>query len=739
MNLFRKNNYLFVYLVIIGCFNIYLQTLPLTNVFGYEFSAVNGLLLSFLSGLFIIKILKSLTLEKQSSPTMYLFNVWFWMLILPFAISVGKSILFGFCSFWDGLWFYIFITGPSVIIGSALGSITYVLFKRFRILIFIILYLLILFIPVLEIYFNPQVYLFNPLFSYFPGTIYDEGIAINFKLILYRLLNIIFFLPILIYFIKSRNVLFPFSKKLISVGVIIFISGIFYFFISHEIGFNTTQSSLQNELSIKVESEHFIIHADKRIDSDKLIFVALNQENYYLELKDYFKESPGHKIITYLFFDDKQKKNLFGSGSADVAKPWLYSIYISNDSWESTLKHEIAHCFTAEFGSGIFKLASGFNPSLIEGVAEAADGFYDENSIHYLASLAFRNNFSVDINSLFEGFSFFSSVSSLSYIYSGSFIKYLVDDYGIEKVKAFYQNGNFNQDFNSDLSEVISGYEKFLESLNNFDTKAKANYYFGRKPLISKVCPRYISSSLAEAWEKYSSSEINQAEIIFNDVLSKAESYGAIIGLSTIYKDQDSLSKAIQIIESNLDSFNSTSYEYNLKLSLADLLIINNEIEKAKEIYQYIKNSEPNRRLLLISNVRLSLLKNGLINKYVNGSEYDKYEILKALNKKSYVYSSIPLMIDLSQSLNENYDLFLLNFADNFEVKDEMSSYALYKLSNYMMQNQDYDAARRMAGFSLRFKGNPELLLLCEKNFNKADWFVRNAERTLQQIKIDMN
>ena len=52
-----------------------------------------------------------------------------------------------------------------------------------------------------------------------------------------------------------------------------------------------------------------------------------------------------------------------------------------------TLKHEIAHCFTASFGTGIFKLASGFNPALIEGVAEAADGFYDENSIHYLASL----------------------------------------------------------------------------------------------------------------------------------------------------------------------------------------------------------------------------------------------------------------------------------------------------------------------------------------------------------------
>ena len=198
MSLFRKNNFLVIYLVIIGSFNLYLQTLPLTNVFGYEFSALNALLLSFLSGLIIISVLKSSSLEKQPTQTVYLFNIWFWMLIIPFAISVGKSIVFGFCSFWDGFWFYVFVTVPSVVIGSALGSVIHILFKKFKVLLFIILFLLMLFIPVLEIYFYPQIYLFNPLFVYFPGTIYDEGLAVDTKIVLYRIFNLIFFLPLLI-------------------------------------------------------------------------------------------------------------------------------------------------------------------------------------------------------------------------------------------------------------------------------------------------------------------------------------------------------------------------------------------------------------------------------------------------------------------------------------------------------------------------------------------------------------
>jgi hypothetical protein len=42
----------------------------------------------------------------------------------------------------------------------------------------------------------------------------------------------------------------------------------------------------------------------------------------------------------------------------------------------------------------------------------------------------------------------------------------------------------------------------------------------------------------------------------------------------------------------------------------------------------------------------------------VNGSDYDRYAILKDLNSKAYKYSSIPLMIDLSNSLEEDYQAF---------------------------------------------------------------------------------
>ncbi|HEY6435301.1 MAG TPA: hypothetical protein VIY47_01810, partial [Ignavibacteriaceae bacterium] len=528
-----------------------------------------------------------------------------------------------------------------------------------------------------------------------------------------------------------------FKKKKILFLLTIFIVGLFYFIVSPALGFTTTKYSLMKNLSYQVESKHFIIHADKRIGRKILKQILLSQEYYYSQLSEFFKEKTSTKINSFIFFESEQKRKLFGAGTADVAKPWLNSIYVSADTWESTLKHEIAHCFTSAFGTGVFKLAACFNPVLIEGVAEAADGYYDENSIEDLASLAYKNDYRVDLNSMLSSFSFFGSVSSLSYIYAGSFVNYLIQEYGIEKVKLLYKTSDFDKSFETDLTSVLKNYEVFLDTLTINETKDKANYYFGRKPLISKVCPRYVSSSITNAWEYYSVKNYAEAKNIFEEILTKTENYSAVIGLAKIYEDGDSLSSAIDLLQSKVKLFQGTSYEFDLIFRLAELYVKIDELDKAKEIYKFIHNSKPNRRLELISSTRLFLLKNDMLRSYVIGSEYDRYQILKKINMNSYHYASIPLMIDLSKSLKEDYHSFLLNFENNIDVKDEFSSYAVFKLSEYMLLNFDYVRGRKMAGFALRYKDNYNLLKLTEENSKIAEWFFKNADRTLNETEFE--
>ncbi len=252
-----KKNFLLVYLVIIFLFNILLINLPLTRVFGYEFSALNGILLSLLSGIYSIFYFRGKLKSHQSSFNNLIFSSLLF-LIIPAVVSVTNSLLTINCSLLDGLWFYLVITMPSVFIGIALAVLSLAFFKRFTILSFVIIYIFILLIPLGEFYFNPQIYFFNPFFGYYPGTIYDEGISVNLKLISYRFFNLIFFSAL---FYAGYNILF--KNNLISKKALFFftvLAALLFYYLSPFLGYSTTFNRLDSELNNKIITEHFVIH-----------------------------------------------------------------------------------------------------------------------------------------------------------------------------------------------------------------------------------------------------------------------------------------------------------------------------------------------------------------------------------------------------------------------------------------------------------------------------------------------
>ena len=141
----------------------------------------------------------------------------------------------------------------------------------------------------------------------------------------------------------------------------------------------------------------------------------------------------------------------------------------------------------------------------------------------------------------------------------------------------------------------------------------------------------------------------------------------------------------------------------------------------------------------MLANTRIALLKEGTVREYVTGSNFDKYLILKKLNSKAYNYATLPLMLDLSTLLEEDYQLFLENFNDNFVVNDETSAYAVYAISVYMLRNFDYLNAKKYAALALRYKGNPNLTELLNEQFKKADWFAKNADRVFEKTTFKLD
>lgn len=733
--LIKWRNYLIFYLLILLLFNFLLLKFPLTNVFGYEFSLFNSLLLVMLTAIYAIYFFRNFFEKYKLEFTGELFKSAFLLFIIPFCVSVINSFLNGFCSFCDGLWFYLVITGPSIIVGIALGLFSVLFRDRLQLLVLFFLFVGILSIIALEIYFNPQVYVFNPIIGYFPGTVYDNTIEISSKLIIYRIINVIFFGLIISYSLKIKR---KRSKRSL-VNLFVIVSCVLFYFFSPDLGFSTTINSLSSQLSNSVVSDHFVIHYDKRIESKDIKMLALHQEYYYQELKEFFQAELPERTHSFVFFDDNQKKDLFGSKNADVSKPWLNQIYVSYNSWESTLKHELAHCFSATFGAGILKLAAGLNPFLIEGIAEAADGNYDDNSLSYLAYLAYNSGFEVNLEDFLTKYGFFSKSSTMSYICAGSFIQYLIDKYGINRFKHYYVTAEFQNTYGITLNSAINDYNSYLAGNNFSYSHSAANYYFAGKSLFQKICPRAISSMLEEGWEQFNNMDYSGAEESFRNILKKAQNFSALVGLANSLEKKDSVHDAVKVLKANIDSFSNTPYYYNLELILADLLVEIDEFNEARAYYDSLSEQRPNRHFNYISNTRKELLKNNLLKQYINGSNYDKLYYLQVLNNKSYRYSTIPVIIDLSKFLDEDYQIFKKNFEKNFSVQDYESSYAAFKLSEYMLENFDFVNARKLSSLSLRFSGDKSFKTVLEAHYSKTKWFLQYVDEILKSIKLNIN
>ncbi|MFO7526798.1 MAG: hypothetical protein R6W68_15200 [Ignavibacteriaceae bacterium] len=551
-------------------------------------------------------------------------------------------------------------------------------------------------------------------------------------MLLYRIINLSFasFVLLLISGDVQR------IHKLRNTGVIL-LSVAFLIFLSPRLGFSTDYRTLNNLLPNKVNSDNILLHLPESFPEDQSKLIQLHAQYYFESLKESIKEIPSEKVEIFLFENRDQKKYYFGSGNADVAKPWLYQIYLSRESWRSTLKHEMAHIFSAEFGSTIFKLADWFNPFLIEGFAASQDPFRDELHIDYLSGTALGKFEEIHINQLLIGFNFFGTNSSLTYTFAGSFSKYLIENYGIDKFKQFYSNTDFIKTYGISSDSLILEYRTYLKNLEIVRNDDMADYYFGRLSIIQKICPRSIGNLLRRGWEHVRDSEVERAKSVFSEVINKVPNYSAVIGLAECFETQDSNANSIIMIEKFIDSFINSTFYYLLKLKLADLYSIESDFARASGLYSELSRQKPSISIDIISQLRIKLLENNIIREFLLTDDSTKFNILVNLNKTEYFYPSIPVLIKYAESTGQDYNQFIKIFHKTQFITDFYSSYAIYKLSEYMIIKYDFKNARKMAALSKRYREMDHFNLLLQDNFDKADWFYYNAEGFLQEFNTE--
>ena len=430
----------------------------------------------------------------------------------------------------EGLLFFLLNSGVGVFWGVAVGGILATLGrKRLATALLYLLPLLSIGVAVWRGLFNPPIFAYDPFFGFFPGTIYDEVREITSTLVLYRLLVLaasLWWLATVallagrngwlgrMYYDWHQPLLWQTSQRplrerlegmlgalaLWSVMSTLLVIG---FQARHTIGFRHDRASIAKALGGKLETANFTLIYDREAFSPRQIqLLARDHEYRFHQLVKFFGLRPRKKVTSFIFRNPAQKSKYMGAARTMIARPWAYEMYLHGGSVpHPVLKHELVHVFSAEFGVGPLKMSVSygvlFHAAMVEGVAVAADGSRRGLSPHQWCKAMLNLRYKPSPARILNPTGFFRQSSLMAYKIAGSFSRYMIDTYGIEKYKRVYGRANFSKVYGRSLVSLGKEWRAWLRKnikLNRYDQTLAAYYFRRYRSIFVRVCPHEVAA-----------------------------------------------------------------------------------------------------------------------------------------------------------------------------------------------------------------------------------------------------
>jgi tetratricopeptide (TPR) repeat protein len=589
-------------LVVLLVASIALTQIPLFNYLGYEFSALIVVLWSLSAGLLTLSLWNKRELKVNEGFAAFaarsLITVLL-ALVIPLVVIAVNAFFVKNCSFPQGIILFFLVTVLGVVFAHALSLFCLVVFPRRKKTSFVIAWIATLAqIPYVGLA-RPQIFAFNPILGFFPGLTYDETLDVTGRLLVYRIGTLaLTFLVLLaaVSFDRWRNNRGLKSFRSTSLPgrllmVVLAVAVAMLFFFSNRIGLSSSESSIQQTLGGRAETEHFIIfYPDTLIKGPRLEQVVQLHEFYYAQVARALGIPPGGKIHSYIYATPAQKGRLIGAANTDISKPWLLQMHINASDIDGSLRHELVHVMAADFGFPLLKI--GVNSGLIEGLATAVERVQYEEPVHRLAAMVFATGAAPDMQSLFSLSGFMKAPAGVGYTLAGSFCRYLIDRYGMRRFKLLYKSGEYSIIYGKPLPLLLQEWRRSLDRFR-FSTGdlEKANYLFKRQSIFGKECARVIANMNAETRTMLTDRHYEEALKSAEKSLGKTMSTEAVYQKTTALVRLGKYADAITFAQTKLENSTAASSFLTLNSLLGDALWGADSLDNAMKAYGEILRS----------------------------------------------------------------------------------------------------------------------------------------------------
>jgi tetratricopeptide (TPR) repeat protein len=405
------------------------------------------------------------------------------------------------CNQQSGLLFMLLVAGGNVAFGTALGLFAGALTKRPRGALFVTLGILAVFVVITlsRLYSHPQIFAYSVPLGFWPGSLYDEELRVTGALWAFRGYTVLYVIAVLFAvnaLTNDRALRLGSGLRIGSLMIAIGLGGATWaaYQAGDKLGFDLDEAAVQEALSLKLETEHFIIYAAPSLSQLQAERLKMDHELRWAQLERFFQVAPEGKITSYVYANVDDKARLMGAGRTQIARPWAKQIHIHGfEVPHRVLKHELAHIFAGSLARPPFLVPTEFgvlvNIGVVEGIAVAADWPSNELTVHAWTRAMRSLQLAPDMRKILSPMGFWSVSSGQAYTVAGSFIRFLVEQYGIEKFGVLYSANDFEAAYGKPLNALVTEWETFIDALPLPEAElVLAEHRFKRSSIFQKVC-----------------------------------------------------------------------------------------------------------------------------------------------------------------------------------------------------------------------------------------------------------
>lgn len=526
--------------------------MPLVDDLGFEFAFITAAIATFATGVMTVHLVNGWRSDgtrnaRHSALLVLLFGLSLTTLLLPLAVMFAKSWISGFCNVPEGLAFYLLLPGISVLWSTAVALVCALATERRRhaTLLFLGAMFVSVGISLFRLATQPPVFAYNPIIGYFPGPIYDEVVVITSTLLAARAIVLVSVLAM----VAGLGVCFDPSVRKIRPSLflkfrggmamrVLFLASLAVLAAAYAykapLGIVIDRAHIQQTLGGHRQTAHFDIYYDLNAISDWNIDLIARDHEYQLSrVIDYLKvPPPSNRIASYIYASADQKKRLMGARHTSIERPGSDEMHLNNASFpHPVLKHELVHVVSASFGNALY--GGSYWIGFHEGLAEAVDWQDAPMNPHEWSRAMRELGFAPPLENLLSMTGFWTAASSRSYTLCGSFVRFLIERYGLPAFKEAFPDGAVEKAYGRTTAELIAEWEVFVDGITLREDQLRiARQRFIRPAIFRRHCPHEVAALNDRAWQAYNARRYRDAVLNFDRVLElEPENPSALRGL----------------------------------------------------------------------------------------------------------------------------------------------------------------------------------------------------------------